>query len=77
MSYRKNPTDKQQSELEQAANDGGITVEVAGKQRVITKVVATAPYRTAHGATQRANAGVVVPHDDVPGRFVETTQGKA
>lgn len=78
MGYIANPTDKNQNEREAAANEGGITVEQDGKQRVIAKALHTAPYKTANGGGvggERNNAGVVMPPADKPGRF--ETPGKA
>jgi hypothetical protein len=80
MAYRANPTDKSQSEIEQATFDGGIPIDANSTTRVIGKGLDTAPQRTVHGTAvggQRNNAGVVLPHDDVPNRFVSETQGKA
>jgi len=74
---RSNVTNKQQSDLEEAEFDGGSPVFVEQRTRVVAKGVQTASYRTANaGSTIRNNAGVCMPHDDVPGRFVETSQGK-
>ncbi len=78
MGYRKNPTDKNQNELEAAANEGGITVQTDAKQRVIGKALDTVPLKTSHGTAvggQRNNAGVVLPPADRPGAF--ETPGKA
>ena len=80
MSYRANPTDKQQEVLEGATFDQGVPVFVAAKTRVVAKGVQTAPQKTAHGSAvggQRNNAGVVMPHDDVSNRFANELQGKA
>lgn len=63
MAYRKNPTDKQQSEIEAAANEGGISILVNAKTMVIGK------------SGERNNAGVVMPPSDRPGKF--ETPGKA
>lgn len=80
MSYRANPTDLQQSVLESTANKQGISVFEDGKTRVVAKGNQTSPVKTQHGSAvgnQRNNAGVVIPHDDQPNRFVAETQGKA
>jgi hypothetical protein len=80
MAYRANPTDKQQSEIEGATFDQGIPVFTDDKTRVIAKGLHTAPQKTMHGTAtgaQRNNAGVVMPHDDTPSRFVGDTQGKS
>ena len=76
--YRSDVTDKQQSELEQATYEGGINVQTGdAKTRVVMKERQGATEKTANaGSTLRNNAGVVMPHDDVPNRFVENTQGK-
>ena len=78
MAYRSNPTDKQQSEIELAANEGGVPVLMNSKTRVIGKALNTAPLMTNHGSAvggQRNNAGVVIPPSDRPGKF--ETPGKA
>lgn len=78
MVYRSNPTDKQQNEIEVAANEGGIPVLMDAKTRVIGKALNTAPLKTNHGSAvggERNNAGVVIPHSDRPGKF--ETPGKA
>jgi hypothetical protein len=78
MAYRKNPTDKQQNVLEEARFEGGIPVHEDRKIRVVAKASQTGPYRTANAGTDLGkNAGVIMPHDDVPNRFVDTQQGKA
>lgn len=79
MSYRANLTDKNQNELEAAQYEGGINVQTGdAKTRVVMKERQGATQRTANaGSTLRNNGGVIMPHDDVPGRFVEATQGKA
>jgi hypothetical protein len=78
MSDRKNITDREQDQLEEATFEGGIPVQIDGTQRVITKGRQGGTERTANdGQVQQKNAGVVMPHDDKPGRFVEETQGKA
>lgn len=78
MSDRTNITDREQDQLEEATFEGGIPVQIDQTQRVITKGRQGGTERTANdGAVQQKNAGVVMPHDDTPGRFVEETQGKA
>lgn len=80
MSYRTNPTDKQQNEMEGVASSQGIPVQAHAKTRVVAKAAQTAPYNVSKGTatgSQRNNAGVVMPHDDAPGRFVQDQQGKA
>jgi hypothetical protein len=80
MSYRTNPTDKQQNEIEAAAFEGGAPVFAHGKTKVIAKGLQTAPQKTTHGTgvgAQRNNAGTILPHDDAPNRFVSETQGRA
>lgn len=75
--YIQNVTDRNQTERETAANEGGITVQTGdAKTRVVMRERQGGAQRTANsGSTIRNNAGVVMPHDDVPGRFV--TPGKA
>ena len=77
--YRTNVTNKQQDVIEQAEFEGGIPVFDDDTTKKISKgAPQAATERTANAGTDlRQNAGVVMPHDDVPNRFVETTQGKA
>jgi hypothetical protein len=77
--YIANPTDKNQTERETAANEDGMTVEsIDAKTRVISRGRETGAQRTANaGSTLRANAGVIMNNDDVPNRMSEETQGKA
>lgn len=80
MAYRKNPTDRDQSVLENATFEGGAPVFVTGKTRVVAKGAQTASQKTSHSAASgsiKRNAGVIMAHDDAPGRFVDVTQGKA
>jgi len=78
MSNRANITDREQDQLEEATFEGGIPVQIDQTQRVITKGRQGGTERTANdGEIQQKNAGVVMPHDDVPGRFVENQIGKA
>lgn len=82
MSYRANVTDKQQNVLEAAAFENGVPVHDDGKIRVIIEGAEGGTERVAHAVTGsgvdiKNNAGVVMPISDVPGRFVETQQGKA
>ena len=77
MPDRTNITDREQDQLEEATFEGGIAVQIDQTQRVITKGRQGAPERTANdGLVQQKNAGVIMPHDDVPGRFVENQIGK-
>ena len=80
MAYRKNPTDKQQEQLERATFNQGAPVFVSGKTRIVAGGAQTATQRTensgANGAL-RSNAGVIIPHDDYPCTFKGDTQGKA
>lgn len=82
MSYRANVTDKQQNVLEAAAFENGIPVHDDGEIKVIVTGAEGGTERVAHAVTGSGvdinkNAGVVMPIGDVPGRFVETQQGKA
>ena len=80
MAYVKNPTDKQQSELEAASFNGGSPIFRDAQRKVVAKGVQTATQKTTNGGGvggQRNNAGVVIPHDDVPNRFMSEMQGKA
>lgn len=74
--YRANVTDKQQSDLEQAQFDGGIP-HFEGDTKVIAAVVQTAPGRVTSAGAIRSNAGVVMPHDDIPNRFYNEQAGRA
>ena len=77
--YRENITNKQQDVVEEAQFEGGSPVFGDGKTRVVSKSAPqSAAQRTANAGTNLyKNAGVVMPHDDQPGRMVEETQGKA
>jgi hypothetical protein len=80
MSYRANVTDKQQNVLEAAAFENGIPVHDNGEVKVIVTGAEGGTERVAHSPVANhigSNAGVVMPIGDVPGRFVETQQGKA
>jgi len=75
--YRANLTDKAQSELESSAFKAGIPVFDNAETKVIAKGAQTAPQRTQNaGSTLRANAGVILPHDDKPNSFPSDTIGK-
>jgi hypothetical protein len=78
--YRKNVTDTQQAVVEQAQFDGGVPVFEDQETRVIVKDLGGAE-KTAHGTTAAINvgrnAGVAMPWDDKPGKFVSDTQGRA
>jgi hypothetical protein len=79
-SYRANPTNKEQDVIDEATHEGGSAVFTGdGNTRVVTKGAPhAAPQKTANsGSTIRNNAGVIMPHDDTPGRMVEETQGKS
>ncbi len=79
MSYRANVTDKQQNVLEAAQFENGIPVFEDATTRVIVKAEGGTE-RVAHSPVANnigKNAGVVMPHDDVPGRFLDAQQGKA
>ena len=72
--YRKNPTDRQQDILEEAAFEGGVPVHEDQKIRVVIKE---------NGATEKTNhavgpavsigknAGVSMPWNDNSGKFME------
>ncbi len=76
--FRQNLTDRGQSVREEAEFEGGVPVFDDGKTRVISKnAPQAAAQRTANAGTNLgSNAGVVMPHDDKPNRFVGDTQGK-
>jgi hypothetical protein len=78
--YRSNVTDLQQSVIEQAQFEGGVPVFEDDETRVIVKDLGVT-VRTAHGTSATINigknAGVAMPWDDTPGRFVSDTQGRA
>ena len=75
--YVSDVTDKNQDEREAAQYKGGVNVHTGdGNTRVVMKERQGAPQRTANaGSTLRNNAGVIMPHDDTPGRFNDD-QGK-
>ena len=76
--YRANVTNKQQDVLEEATFEGGVPVFDDGTTKVVAKGAQTAAQKTSNAGTNiQSNAGVVMPHDDNPGRFVENTQGKS
>ena len=76
--YRENVTDRAQDQLEEAQFEGGVAVFEDQKTRVISKLAPqAAAQRTANAGTDlRNNAGVIMPHDDQPNRFVGDTAGK-
>ena len=79
MSYRANVTDKQQNVLEASQFENGIPVFEDAKTRVVMKAEGGSE-RVAHSPVANhinSNAGVVMSHDDVPGRFLDAQQGKA
>jgi hypothetical protein len=77
MPDRKNITNREQDQLEEATFEGGVPVHAGdGETKVIVKDLGAAA-RTANSGTDiRNNAGVVLPHDDKPGRFQGDTQGR-
>ena len=80
--FRVDVTDRQQDILEDAAFEGGSPVHVDGEIRVVAKGAQTGTQRVNHAVTGSGvdiakNAGVVMSHDDKPGRFEDVTQGKA
>ena len=76
--FRADVTDRQQDILENAAFEGGSPVHVDGEIRVVAKGAQTGSQRVAHAAGSiRSGSGVIMPHDDKPGRFEDVTQGKA
>jgi|ETNvirnome_2_300_1030623.scaffolds.fasta_scaffold23616_4 hypothetical protein len=80
---RSNITDKEQDQLEEANNDGGIPVfkknsaDVA-VTRVIAKGLDGSPEKVAYNTSNRigSNAGVVYPPSDNPGRFEDALIGR-
>ena len=67
---RENITDREQSVIEEAEFEGGVPVFDDGKTKVVAKGAQTSPERTANAGTNiQSNAGVVMPHDDIPNRF--------
>ena len=78
MAFRKNPTDKDQSDIESANFDSGIPVFDDAKTRSIPAGDGGAAPRTSHDAgSYHSNAGVAMPFDDKPNRFYEEQAGKA
>jgi hypothetical protein len=78
--FRTDVTDKEQSDLEQAEFDSGAPVFVDQKRRIVSRGRGGAQrVHSSNGVSPASgkSAGVVMPHDDTPHRFVEETQGKA
>jgi len=81
--YRPNPTDANQNVLEDIQSQGGILVEtIDANQRVIIRElggVEKVQHAVIPGSSTNIikNAGVSMPWDDKPGRFVENSVGKA
>ena len=75
--YRANPTDKDQTVLEQAENEGGVSVFEDAKTRVVIRGRGGAQRTQNAGTTLRNNAGVVIPWDDKPNGFPGDTVGRA
>ena len=75
-SYRANVTDRSQTVLETAQFEDGIPVHEDSVTRVVARGSQTGAQRTNNAGTNiQSNAGVVMPWDDKPGRFLEG-QGK-
>lgn len=79
--FRQNVTDDQQEKLETAEHDNGIPVFTDAETRIISRGSRTAPQRVAGsggGVPDQGNsAGVIMPHDDAPGRFIGEQIGRA
>jgi len=76
--YRANVTDRAQTVLETAQFEDGIPVFKDQKTRVVAKGAQTGTQRTQNaGVNLGRNAGVVMPHDDMPNGFPGDTIGKA
>ena len=77
MAFRANVTDKQQDEIENAEHEAGVPVYADGKTRIIGRGQHTATQRTQNaGIDLRSNAGVIIPHDDLPNNFAGDTIGR-
>jgi len=74
--YEANPTDAEQDKREVAAFENGVPHHMNGKTRVRANREG-ATERTARGSSIASNAGVIMSHDDTPGRDLSATQGKA
>ncbi len=76
--FRQNPTDNEQSQIEDAAFKGGIAVFDDAKTKTISRgAPQAAAQRTANaGSDLGKNAGVVMPIADKPDIFESDTQGK-
>lgn len=78
MGYRANVRDRDQTNIETVAAQGGSPVFVDQKTRVVAKGTQTGGQRTQNSGTNLGrNAGVVLPHDDKPNSFPGDTIGKA
>ena len=77
--YRANVTNREQDVLEQATYEGGINVQTGdAKTRVVMKERQGGTERTANDQeTVPKKAGVVMPWDDMPGKFMNEKQGRA
>jgi hypothetical protein len=75
-SYRANVTDRSQTVLETAQFEDGIPVHENSVTRVVARGSQTGTQKTNNAGTNiQSNAGVIMSHDDQPGRFLEG-QGK-
>ena len=65
-----------QCQVETAQYESGIPVHEDGKVRVVVKQNSAVAKVSAASGAEYPNAGVVVPHDDRPGKFMENLMGK-
>ena len=75
--YRPNPTDTQQTKIEESDYQSGIPVDANKKTRIIQRGRQGAPFKTANaGFDFRLNAGVIMNNDDKANYNMEALIGK-
>lgn len=74
--YRENPTDREQTVVEEARSEGGILVFKDKKTRIIIRGRGGAQRTQNSGVNIGRNAGVMMPWDDKPNNFVGDTSGR-
>ena len=77
LDYRVNPTDREQTVLEEAVSDGGVLVFEDAKTRVVARGRGGAQRTQNSGVNIGRNAGVMLPWDDKPNGFPGDTVGRA
>jgi len=77
--FRTNVTNKQQNDLEEATFEGGVPVFADAERRQVNKQMRGGASRVigaSGGTPASSSSGVVIPHDDQPGRFLSDTVGR-